>query len=376
MNRQNQQTKRNFYEVLGVKQDAGQDEIKSTYRKLAHSKHPDRNKTNPNAAKEFAEISEAYHTLSDPQKRQQYDMMERDGGFEGGGFSGFEEFSFGGFDFQGGDIFEELFRGSGGRRSRQATSRIEGANIQKKVKLTLEEAYTGKEVEIDIERDELCETCRGSGVKDGPKHKCTRCKGTGYISVNMIIAVMKQTCPECDGSKYSSKSVCTNCDGNRLKKVRKKLRVPIVCGVEDGQSIRVAGAGSCGIDAPNGDLIVAVEVMPHPIFRRDRVDLYKTQYVRLVDMVLGGSTDVSSISDETFSVQIAPGSEVNSRIRIPNRGMRHTNSSSRGSLYIDLVPYIPNPAEMDREVLAAWEIIKKHEASKDPEIKKKINQGT
>ena len=279
--------------------------------------------------------------------------MMQQGGFGGG----FEGFNFGGFDFQG-DIFDEFFRGGSNRR--QSATRVEGRNIQKKIKITLEEAFSGKEVELELDREERCDTCNGNGVKEGPKHKCQHCKGTGYISINAIFTMIRQTCPECHGSKYTSQSICNGCNGNRLKKVKRKTRVGVPPGIEDGQSLRLGGLGGAGIDAPNGDLILTVEVLQHSIFRRDKADLYRSQYVLLTDLVLGGTTEVTGLTGERVLVRIPPHSQVNSRIRVANQGMR-MGSSSRGVLYVDLIPRIPDLKIAPDELKAAWEIIQRHE---------------
>ena len=371
---QKNQNKRNFYEVLGVKQDASPEEIRTAYQKLARTKHPDKNKNDPNANAEFSEITEAYQTLSDQEKRREYDMMQgaKFGGFEGGGFDGF---NFGGFDFQG-DIFEEFFRGGS---SRKRVNRVEGKHIQKKVRLSLEEAFSGKELNLEVERDERCDTCNGHGFKEGAKQKCTECRGVGYISINAVFTIIRQTCPTCGGTKYVSQVACNGCNGERVKRVRRNLKVQIPCGIEDGQAVRVSGAGGVGLDAPTGDLIVTIEVAPHPIFRRDRGDLYKIQEVRITDLILGGNIKVKDITGAEVKLEVPPGTKVNGKIRIPAHGMRYVNSGSRGSLYLELIPKVPNIRQLPEKVLAAWKVIQEFELGTDfsaeleqePDVKKK-----
>lgn len=365
------QAKKNFYDVLGVNRNATQDEIKSAYKKLSLKHHPDRNQSDPNAKQRFAEISEAYQVLSDPKQRQAYDFTGEAGGFGGGG--GFEGFDFGGFggDFTDAeDIFSSFF--GGGARRRQTSTRVPGEDVNLTISISLEDAFNGKEVGVEYYKMDRCETCDGSGSKEGPKQKCSYCNGMGYISINAILTVIRQTCPECNGSKYSSKSACGGCGGKRRKKKKVSQVIRIPCGIEDGQSIRISNAGDAGVSAPNGSLIITIKVKEHPVFKRDKGDLYLIKEVPLSKMVLGGDIDVTSIVGGPFTVPISAGSAANSRIRVSGKGMRYQNSESRGNLYIDLIPKIPSPGSMSGSVKDAWDVIYNAENSgAAPESKKK-----
>ena len=362
--------KKNFYDVLGVSKSASQDEIKSAYKKLSLKHHPDRNQNDPNAKQRFAEISEAYQVLSDPKQRQSYDFTGQGGG---GGFGGFEGFDFSGFgDFGDADDIFSSFFGGGRKRQQQQSNKIPGEDIGVTVSISLEDAFNGAKMTFEYFKMDKCDTCTGSGIKEGPKQKCTYCNGVGYVTINAILTVIKQTCPECNGSKYSSKSVCGGCSGKKRKKVKATETISIPCGIDNNQVIRISGAGDVGIGAPTGSLLVTIKVKDHPIFRRDKGDLYITKETPVSSMVLGGEILVDGISERGISVSIPEGSSNNARIRVNGKGMRYYNSDSRGSLYVDLIPTIPSPSQMDKANLELWNNLYKLENQKEPPNRKKF----
>lgn len=365
---------KNFYEILGVKESATQDEIKDAYKKLSRQYHPDlpHNKNNKQSEQKFAELSEANQVLSDPQQRRTYDFSRQTGGGfggGGGGFGGFEGFDFGGFGGFDEDIFSNIFGGGPRRRDtgQAANSRIQGADVSASISITLVEAYEGKQISIEYYRNDKCDTCHASGIKDSSKHKCNQCGGVGYISINAILTVIRQTCPKCNGSKYVS-DPCSSCNGKRRRRHKVVETINIPCGIDDGQSLIVPNKGDAGIAAPNGNLIIKIKVKEDPVFKRDKGDLFVTYNVPLSTMVLGGSIEVSSIVGPKFKVEVPRGSQSDTRVRVSGKGMRYQNSESRGSLNVILVPIIPNPDNFNEKVAEAWKTIQ--------EEKEPVTQGS
>ena len=254
-------SKRDYYEVLGVEKSASQAEIRKAYRRLSKQYHPDINK-DEGAEDKFKEIAEAYEVLSDEQKRSQYDQFGHAGpqGFGGGG-SGFGS-DFGGFSgFE--DIFSSFFGGGGGGR-RDPNAPRQGSDLQYTMSITFEEAAFGKETTIEIPRDEVCETCDGSGAKAGTTpEKCTQCNGRGEVNIEQETPfgriVNRRTCPGCQGKGKIIKDKCRTCHGEGKVKKRKKISVKIPQGVDDGQQMRLSGQGEPGINGgPAGDLYVEI----------------------------------------------------------------------------------------------------------------------
>ncbi|HBV45805.1 MAG TPA: molecular chaperone DnaJ, partial [Eubacterium sp.] len=269
------ESKRDYYEVLGVPKDADDATLKKAYRTLAKKYHPDANPGDQAAADKFKEASEAYSVLSDPEKRRQYDQFGHaafDGGAGGAG-------GFGGFDFNGGDmgdifgdIFGDLF---GGGRSRRANNGpMKGANVRTAVRITFEEAVFGCEKQLDLNLKDECTTCHGTGAKPGTSPEtCPKCGGKGqivYTQQSLFGTVRNvQTCPDCNGSGKIVKEKCADCHGSGYITNRKKIAVTIPAGIDNGQSIRIREKGEPGVNGgPRGDLLVEVQVERHPIFQR------------------------------------------------------------------------------------------------------------
>ena len=266
--------KRDYYEVLGVDRSADDATIKKAYRQLAKKYHPDANPGDKEAEAKFKEASEAYAVLSDSEKRRQYDQFGHaafDGGAGGAGAGGFD---FSGMDF--GDMFGDIFGDFFGGGSRRGASNgpMKGANLRTSVRITFEEAVFGCEKEIDMVLKDECTTCGGTGAKPGTSPEtCTKCGGKGKVvfSQQSLFGMVQnvQTCPECNGSGKIIKDRCTSCRGTGYTSSRKKIKVSIPAGIDNGQSVRIREKGEPGVNGgPRGDLLVEVIVSSHPIFQR------------------------------------------------------------------------------------------------------------
>ena len=265
-----------YYRTLGVARNAGPDEIKSAYRKLALKYHPDRNQGNKEAEATFKEINEAYEVLSTPEKRQIYDQFGSEGlkagaGRGPGGFGGFQGADLGDMF---GDLFENLFaQGQGGGRGRPRSRR--GADLKYEASITLEEAFTGVKLPVNFERTEVCQECDGTGArgKTGIK-KCPTCRGSGRVQYSQGFFAFSQACPECGGQGEVISAPCKACGGAGRQKKNASINIKIPAGVEEGAVLRVSGGGDAGLrGGESGDLYIQVRLKHHPHFERDGRDL-------------------------------------------------------------------------------------------------------
>ncbi len=352
------ENKRDYYEVLGVSKDADEDTLKKAYRKLAKKYHPDANPGDKEAEAKFKEASEAYSVLSDPQKRQQYDQFGH-AAFEQGGGAGYGG-GFGGFDFNDGymgylfaDIFGDIF---GGGRSRSRSGPMKGANVRTAVRITFEEAVFGCEKEIEINYKEVCSNCNGTGAKPGTSPQtCTKCNGKGkimYTQQSFFGQVQNvQTCPECNGTGKVIKEKCPNCYGTGYKTVRKKFKVSIPAGIDNGQCIRMAGGGEPGTNGgERGDLLVEAVVSQHPIFKRQDTSIYSTVPISFAKAALGGPIRIKTVDGEV-EYEVKPGTQTDTKVRLKGKGVPSLrNRNVRGDHYVTLVVKVPermNQAQKD-----------------------------
>ncbi|MCI8300521.1 MAG: molecular chaperone DnaJ [Lachnospiraceae bacterium] len=337
--------KRDYYEVLGVDRNADDTAIKKAYRQLAKKYHPDMNPGDAEAEKKFKEASEAYAVLSDPDKKRQYDQFGH-AAFEGG-------MGGGGFDFSGmdmgdifGDIFGDLF-GGGRRRSSSSNGPMKGANLRAAVRITFEEAAFGCEKEIEITLKDECQTCHTTGAKPGTSPEtCTKCGGKGkvvYTQQSFLGMVQNvQTCPECRGTGKIIKDKCPDCHGSGYIAKRRKIKVSIPAGIDNGQSVRIREKGEPGTNGgPRGDLLVEINVSRHPIFQRQDMNIYSTAPISFAQAALGGEVRISTI-DGDILYDVKPGTQTDTRIRLKNKGIPSLrNSSVRGDHYVTLVVQVP-----------------------------------
>lgn len=353
-------SKRDYYEVLGVQKGASADELKKAYRKLAMQFHPDRNPDNPDAADKFKEINEAYDILKDDQKRAAYDRFGHgafDGSMGGGGRGGggFSDFGFGGGGFS--DLFEEMFGDfvGGGRRG-QASGR--GADMRYNMEISLEEAFAGKNATITVPSSCECESCKGSGGKDGSQPTtCPTCKGLGKVRAQQGFFTIERTCPSCQGQGKVIKDPCRSCGGSGRVRKDKTLSVNIPAGVEDGTRIRLAGEGEAGMrGAPAGDLYIFLSLKPHRIFQRDGANIYCRVPIRMTTAALGGTIDVPTIDGNMTKVTIPPGAQTGNQFRLKGKGMSVLRSPARGDMFIQAVVETPvNLTARQQELLKEFE---------------------
>lgn len=338
--------KRDYYEVLGVDKNADDATIKKAYRQLAKKYHPDMNPGDAEAEKKFKEASEAYAVLSDPEKKRQYDQFGHaafDGGMGGGA---------GGFDFSGmdmGDIFGDIFGDffGGGRRRSADNGPRKGANLRAVVRISFEEAAFGCEKEIEITLKDDCTTCHTTGAKPGTSPEtCTKCGGKGkvvYTQQSFLGMVQNvQTCPDCGGSGKIIKEKCPDCHGTGYIASRKKIKVKIPAGIDNGQSVRIRDKGEPGTNGgPRGDLLVEVNVSRHPIFQRQDMNIYSTAPISFAQAALGGEVRISTI-DGDILYDVKPGTQTDTKIRLKGKGIPSLrNSNVRGDHYVTLVVQVP-----------------------------------
>ena len=260
--------KRDYYEVLGVNKSASADQIKSAYRKQAVKYHPDKNKGDKVSEEKFKEASEAYHVLSNAERKQNYDNFGHAAFENGGGGRG----GFGNFDFSDSfsDIFEDFFgQGFGGRSKRQSRSNYRGSDLRYDLSISLEEAFNGKKQDIKFSTSEKCHICGGNGSKPGQNpSSCSMCGGHGQVRSSQGFFTVQQTCPQCSGAGEEITDPCVSCGGQGKKHASKRLSVTIPKGVDDGTRIRLAGKGEAGSrGAGNGDLYLFININSHELFK-------------------------------------------------------------------------------------------------------------
>ena len=354
------ESKRDYYEVLGVSKDADDAAIKKAYRALAKKYHPDMNPGDAEAEKKFKEASEAYAVLSDAEKRRQYDQFGH-AAFEGGagGAGGFGGFDFNGADFGDifGDIFGDLFGGGGRRGGRANNGPMKGANIRKSIRITFEEAVFGCKKELEVILKDPCTTCGGTGAKPGTSPEtCPKCGGKGqvvYTSQSFFGTVQNvQTCPNCGGSGKVIKEKCTSCSGTGYTSSKKKIVVTIPAGIDNGQSVRIREKGEPGTNGgPRGDLLVEVNVSRHPIFQRQDMHIFSTVPISFAQAALGGDVKIQTV-DGAVIYNVKPGTKTDTKVRLKGKGVPSLrNSAVRGDHYVTLV--IQTPEKLSAEAKEA-----------------------
>ena len=354
------ESKRDYYEVLGVSKDADDAAIKKAYRALAKKYHPDMNPGDAEAEKKFKEASEAYAVLSDAEKRRQYDQFGH-AAFEGGagGAGGFGGFDFNGADFGDifGDIFGDLFGGGGRRGGRANNGPMKGANIRKSIRITFEEAVFGCKKELEVILKDPCTTCGGTGAKPGTSPEtCPKCGGKGqvvYTSQSFFGTVqIVQTCPNCGGSGKVIKEKCTSCSGTGYTSSKKKIEVTIPAGIDNGQSVRIREKGEPGTNGgPRGDLLVEVNVSRHPIFQRQDMHIFSTVPISFAQAALGGDVKIQTV-DGAVIYNVKPGTKTDTKVRLKGKGVPSLrNSAVRGDHYVTLV--IQTPEKLSAEAKEA-----------------------
>lgn len=355
---------RDYYQILGVSRGASSEEIKKAYYKLAHKYHPDKG----GDGKKFKEINEAYQTLSDKEKRAQYDRFGRV--FEGGAGPGFDftwswgKPGFGGFDF--GDLgdlsemIEEIF-GFGVPKRKRDLKR--GRDIKITLEIPLEKTLKNQEKEITLSKMILCFRCQGTGAEPSTKIKeCFSCRGTGQVQqikrTFFGSFTRVTTCPECGGEGQRPEKPCNVCKGEGRVKGEEDIKIFIPAGIDTNQIIKVEGKGEAGRRGGRaGDLYVRILVKEHPIFKRKGDDLYLRVPISFSQAALGDEIEISTLSGKKISLKVAQGTESGKILRISGKGIPHFSRSGRGNLYIELI--VKTPRKLTKEQKELLEKLKK-----------------
>ncbi|MEQ8387220.1 MAG: molecular chaperone DnaJ [Alphaproteobacteria bacterium] len=348
--------KRDYYEVLGLKRGASSDEVKSAFRKLAKKYHPDANPGDKTAEQKFREVNEAYEVLKDDEKRQQYDQFGH-AAFEQGGPGGpGAGAGAAGFDFGGSfsDIFDEMFGDLGGRRGARRQGPQRGADLRYDLEITLDDAYRGRQIDIKVPSWAGCETCKGTGAKEGSgPTACPTCQGYGSVRSQQGFFTVERTCPACGGQGQVIEDPCPACRGQGRVQREKKLQVTIPAGVEDGNRIRLSGEGEAGLRAgPPGDLYIFLTIRPHPLFQREGANLRCKVPIPMTTAALGGTIEVPTPSGSRARVNIPKGTQSGQQFRLKGKGMPVLRSKSFGDLMVQVSVETPvNLTERQRELL-------------------------
>lgn len=335
-----------YYRLLDIPKNASKDEIKSAYRRMAMKYHPDRNPGNAEAEAKFKEINEAYEVLSNPEKRQIYDQYGADGLKAGGqnagpgGFGGFSGASDMGDIF--GDLFENMFSQGGGRSGGTPRSH-RGADLKYEKEISLEDAFRGVKVTVDVERTETCPDCGGSGAKDKNSiKKCPSCRGSGHVQYSQGFFSFRQPCPDCGGTGEIIANKCTHCGGHGRIKKHVPVNVKIPAGIEDGGVLRVAAGGDVGMrgGAP-GDLYIQVSIKQHVHFTRERRDLIYECPIQVWQAALGCEAEVPLIEGEKTTIRIPSGTQFGKIFRVRGKGMPGIGAKPRGDLMVKVRVEVP-----------------------------------
>jgi molecular chaperone DnaJ len=325
---------RDYYDILGLSKSASDSDIKSAYRKLAMKYHPDRNPGDKKAEENFKEISEAYEVLKDPQKKAAYNQFghaafsQGAGGGSTGGFSGFGS---GGFS----DIFEDMF-GMGGDSGRRSAST--GSDLRYDLSISLEQAFTGDQVEISLTVPSKCDSCNGSGANKGSKpQQCRQCGGYGKIRAQQGFFTIERTCASCSGAGEIIGDPCRPCNGQGRVNKSKKLSVNVPAGVDNGTRIRLSGEGEAGARGSSaGDLYIFIDIKDHSLFQRDGKDTFIEVPVSFIDAVLGNSIQVPCIDGSKAKMNLSAGTQSGTRLRMKGKGMPGLRGGSRGDQYVQI----------------------------------------
>ena len=341
--------KRDYYEVLGVKKGASEDELKKAYRKLAKENHPDLHPGDKECEARFKEINEAYEVLSDPDKRAKYDQFghaafDPSQGFGGGGgFGGFE--GFGGF----GDIFSDIFGGGfgfGGGGGRNPNAPRKGDNLRATVNIKFEEAAFGVKKDVFVYKIEQCHDCKGTGCAEGTTAEvCPDCKGTGTVmSTKRTPFGMVQSseqCPKCKGRGKIIHSPCKTCRGMGSVRRQHKVSVSIPAGIDDGQTISLKGQGNAGLNGgPAGDLLITVLVQPHARFERDGASILLDQEISFAQAALGAEVEVPTL-DGKVKLNIPEGTQTGTTFRLKGKGVPFLRNGGRGDQFVTVNVAVP-----------------------------------
>jgi molecular chaperone DnaJ len=350
---------RDFYEVLGVAKKASQEEIKKSYRKLAREHHPDRNPDDPNAEERFKEIQQAYHTLSDPNKRKEYDA--------GGAFAGFGPRGFGGFG-QGGGFgdFSDILSSFFGRGRGAGPQSVRGRDLETEVRLSFEQAMEGVQMSVSVPRSAPCGNCGGTGAAPGTSPTvCPRCGGRGVDSQSQGLFSISQPCPQCHGRGSVINDACQVCRGSGLTPQIKRYRVNIPAGVHDGTRIRLPGKGEAGPQGgPPGDLYVTTRVAPSPVFKQTSEGHLEVDVpVTVTEAIQGATVEVPTLRG-TKRIRVPAGTQHGTVQRLRGEGPPRPGGRGRGDIRYRLSVEVPK--DLSREQKKALDELAKSFNSRNP----------
>ena len=371
-------TKKNYYEILGIKKDAKADEIKKAYRKLARKYHPDVNPNDKSAEEKFKEVQEAYDVLSNDKKRKVFDRfgyyhdnLDADSPFStgsaGGGARGGGSYDFSGFDFEPGgsgggsssfrDIFSDLFGGAGKREPEPPRAMPKkGQDIEIPLGLSFEEAVTGLTTNLTVNRSEQCSRCQGAGDTGGPVIVCPTCKGTGQVLKTGGRLQFSQTCPDCEGTG-KRRHPCSQCNGKGTTPKTEQVKVRIPAGVDTGSRVRVPKKGHGGrLGAPPGDLFIVTNVGKHPYFTRKGDNIYVTVPITVNEAALGAKIEVPTVSGKA-QLKIPAGTQSGQKFRLTGKGFPSLrNPKMSGDQFIEVKITLPQViSEETKEILRQFE---------------------
>jgi molecular chaperone DnaJ len=350
-------SKRDYYEILAVSRDVDAAGLKTAYRKLALTYHPDRNPNNPDASEKFKEASEAYAVLSDSDKRARYDQFGHAGvspgagGFGAGGFQGFDPSVFGDFS----DLFSGIFGFAGGGFG-GASGAMAGSDLVYRMEIAFLDAARGVEAPIAISRLEGCEACAGAGAAAGTKPRtCPACRGTGRQRLSQGFLTVTRPCGNCRGEGRLIDQPCKACGGEGRRRGKKELTIRIPAGVETGSRLRLTGEGDAGPNGgPAGDLYVVLTVAEHDLFDRDGDDVILSLDLPFPTLVLGGDVEVPTL-EEPQTLSIAAGTAAGSELRLRGKGMGRIGRSGRGDLVVRVGVRVPTkPSKEEKELLRRY----------------------
>lgn len=350
---------KNYYEILGVEKNASQDDIKKAYLKLAKKYHPDLNPGDATAGEKLKEVNEAYEVLSDQTKRSNYDNFGDPNGnaFSGtggstGGFGGFS--GFGGFE----DILSNMFGGFGnfGSGSRKQSLAQDGADIDINMTLTFVEASFGVKKNINLNRNEACENCHGTGAKpETSPTPCSRCNGTGTVQVSQATPfgrMMTQTvCPECKGKGSIIKDKCQNCSGVGVVRKNRNIEINIPGGIDNGQVITLRGQGEAGINGgANGDMHIIIKVQEHKTLKREGYNVFVTVPVSFTESILGTEITVGGIN-ENVKVKVPEFTQTGTKLTVKGKGTKVLNKNQYGDLIVTIEVELPKSLDRAQKLL-------------------------
>jgi len=348
-------SKKDYYELLGISRSATIEEIKKAYRKLALKFHPDKNKGDAGAEEKFKEATEAYEILRDEKKRKMYDQFGHAGvsgsagyneGFGRGAYTDFSDI-FQGSTFE--DLFENIFSGLGGgfsgarSSSGQRGGARRGSDLRYNLEVSLEDVYHGKEIKIQIPRDEHCDKCHGSGSADGKVDVCSTCGGTGQIRKSSGFFSIASTCNACGGGGSIIKNQCPACFGSGLVAKKRTINIRIPNGIETGTRLKVSGEGEAGPKGgPAGDLYVVIQVKRHAKFEREGSDLLTKYEIPVTMAILGGEAEIETISGNSVKLKIPAGTQPSTIFRVRGKGLPYMGGHDRyGDFMVEAVVKIP-----------------------------------